>query len=343
MRFDDIYVLGLGTELGQTETVQAALDRGAYQRKWADLTGQLATSVSDAAAPELAVGAGRKALAAAGLGTSGLVRDAVGLHLHVCTNFQGLDMWPAQCFVLDQLGGGGSVLTGQLGALSNGFMAAIEIAAGMLNGRPDLTAALLTSGDRFCEPGFLRWSTQSNVVFGDGGAAMVLGRRPGPAQLVSVVSQTDPGLEGLLRGDKPFDQVSRLAFGAPDITDRMRWFVERNGGLDAINERKNEGLRAAVRQALAEAGLELADVRWAAAPFFGQNYVHSQVIEPLGLRAEQVDIEFGLRTGHLGASDPVVGLDHLISSGQARPGDAVLLLGIATGYMWSAAVVRVLG
>lgn len=341
MRFTSVNILGLGSELGDLEPVQAAIDRGEYTEKWAEHTGQLSTSVAELSGPELAVLAGGKALAMAALGTPELVRRRVGVHLHVCCYFQGFDLWPASCYVLNQLGGGGPVLTCQLDALSNGVASAVELAATMLTGRADLDTCLLTSGDRLCEPGFRRWSMQTNIVFGDAGAALVLGRRPGIAQVLSAATYCDPELEGMLRGQDPFAPTSQLSQAPPDMTARMRWFADQVGGLDRINERKAHGLAAAVRQALDDAGSDLKSLRWVVAPFYGRNYVRNQVTEPLNLADDQVDADLGLRTGHLGASDPVVGLEHLFATGRAQAGDEVLLLGIGVGYMWTALVVRV--
>ena len=41
---------------------------------------------------------------------------------------------------------------------------------------------------------------------------------------------------------------------------------------------------------------------------------------------------FGSTTGHLGAGDQAAGLDHLLRSGAAKPGQRVLLIGSATGF-----------
>jgi 3-oxoacyl-[acyl-carrier-protein] synthase-3/clorobiocin biosynthesis protein CloN2 len=51
--------------------------------------------------------------------------------------------------------------------------------------------------------------------------------------------------------------------------------------------------------------------------------------------------EFGRALGHLGPSDQIVSLEHLVSTGELRPGDHFLMLGVGPGVTISAAVLRI--
>lgn len=341
MRFDNVHILGVSAEYGQLVPAVQATATGEYGMEEAQGNGYVSVSVSDQAAPDLAVAAGRRALDAAGLREPGQVRKSIGIHLHACCYHQGIDLWPASCYILDQLGGGGAALTCQVGALSNGGMAAFDLAASMLSGRPDIESALVTSGDRFCEPGFHRWAHDPTAVWGDAGAAIVLGRRPGIAQLISCASQVDPGMEGMVRGDAPFEPASTLLTTSAALGERRHQFVKRIGGMGALAERSMLGTQHAVDQVLHEADLKLDDMRWVLTPFFGLASTRRRYLEPLGIGLERTVVEFGLTVGHLGASDAIAGLAHLTGDGLAKPGDYVLLLGMGGGTVWTPAIVQI--
>jgi 3-oxoacyl-[acyl-carrier-protein] synthase-3 len=95
-----------------------------------------------------------------------------------------------------------------------------------------------------------------------------------------------------------------------------------------------------VKTALSDAGVDLPDIAKICAPHYGRRLVETQILRPLGITEDRTMTEFGLRVGHLGASDQVVALEHLLASGDAGPGDTVLLLGIGVGMTWTAVVLE---
>lgn len=52
--------------------------------------------------------------------------------------------------------------------------------------------------------------------------------------------------------------------------------------------------------------------------------------------------EYGRTVGHVGASDQVLSLDHLLASGELNAGDAILLLGTGPGANLACMAVRIL-
>jgi 3-oxoacyl-[acyl-carrier-protein] synthase-3 len=62
----------------------------------------------------------------------------------------------------------------------------------------------------------------------------------------------------------------------------------------------------------------------------------------LGVPEERTTWAFGRGTGHVGAGDWFVGLEHLCETGDLAPGDKVLLFGGGAGYTCTAAVIEVL-
>ncbi|MFL6121180.1 3-oxoacyl-ACP synthase, partial [Actinophytocola sp.] len=276
MRLDDVYLNGVGCDVGALVPVALPLAAGEFTADDAARTGQLSTAVAERYGPELAVRAGREALRQAG--------DDItpSLCLHAGIYHPGIDFWHAASYVRDQLGlGAGPGLTLELGAMSNSLVAGLDIAASVLRGRPDHDAALITAGDRFGAPGFPHWSTDTGIVYGDAGSAVVLSRRPGLARIRSIASFTDPSLEGLQRGDEPFRTASVTAHRSLDIRRRKRQWLGRHGGPAHVDTRNADGVTTVVKTALSEAGLDLPDIAKICAPHYGRRLVQTQILRPL--------------------------------------------------------------
>jgi len=338
MRLDDLHVNGIGCDVGALTPVAAPLAAGEFTSDDAARTGQLSTAVAERHGPDLAVRAGREALRQARAATGDAMWPSLCLHAGIYHS--GIDFWHSASYVRDQLGiGAGPGLTLELGAMSNSMVASMDVAASMLRGRPDHDSALLTAGDRFGGTGFPHWSTDIGIVYGDAGSAVVLSRRPGIARIRSIASFTDPSLEGLQRGDEPFRTASVAAHRAIDIRRRkLQWLTHRSAS--EVNVRNGDAVSAVVKTALADAGLDLPDLKKICAPHYGRRLVETQILRPLGISEEQTMTALGLRVGHLGASDQIVALDHLVRSGEATVGDHVLLLGIGVGMTWTAVVLE---
>ncbi|WP_262391696.1 ketoacyl-ACP synthase III family protein [Nocardiopsis sp. CNR-923] len=225
--------------------------------------------------------------------------------------------------------------------LSNGGLAALELAAGYLSAGGGRSTALLTTGDRFCPPGFDRWVTDPGTIYGDGGTALVLSNRRGFARLISLVTASDPGLEGMQRGRRPFG-AAPLEHGTPvDVDAARRGFVA-DHGLDAVLERIDAGQEAALDRALSEADLKIEDVARFVLPNLGLARMRAHFLHRFEIDPERTTWEWGRRIGHLGAGDQFAGLHHLVASGGLLPGERCVLVGVGAGFTWSVAVVELL-
>lgn len=336
MRVDDLHVNGVGCDLGALTPVAVPLAAGEFTADDAARTGQRSTAVAELHGPELAVRAGREALRQARTTTA--VQPSLCLHAGIYHS--GIDFWHAASYVRDQLGiGAGPGLTLEVGAMSNSMIASMDVAASMLRGRPDHEAALITTGDRFGAPGFPHWSTDIGIVYGDAGSAVVMSRQPGIARIRSIASFTDPSLEGLQRGDEPFRLASVAAHRSIDIRRRKRQWLSHRGATD-VNVRNGDAVATVVKTALTDAGLDLPDLVKICAPHYGRRLVQTQILRPLGITEDRTMTELGLRVGHLGASDQIVALAHLLRDGETTVGDHVLLLGIGVGMTWTAVVLE---
>jgi 3-oxoacyl-[acyl-carrier-protein] synthase-3 len=338
MRFGDVHLNGIGCDVGALSPVAVPLAAGEFSAEDAARTGQLSTAVAERHGPELAVRAGREALRQARATTGDPTWPTLCLHAGIYHS--GVDFWHAASYVRDQLGiGAGPGLTLELGAMSNSLVAGMDLAASVLRGRADHHTALITAGDRFGGPGFPHWNTDIGIVYGDAGSAVVLSRRPGIARILSITSFTDPSLEGLQRGDEPFRRASVAAHQAIDIRRRKRQWLTRRSATE-VNARNGDAVAVVVKTALADAGLDLPDLAKVCAPHYGRRLVETQVLRPLGISEDRTMTRLGLRVGHLGASDQVVALDHLLRSDEVGDGDHVLLLGIGVGMTWTAVLLE---
>jgi len=336
MRWTDIHVASACAVLGEPVTAERAVSEGSFAAEEAARSGQRAAVASELTAPELAAQAGRLALQRANL-----PGQQVGLLIHADCFDQGVDFWNTAAYLQRELLGHGGAVAFELRQMSNGGMCAVEVAAAQLTAMPQLGAALLTTGDRFAEPRFPRWSADQGLVYGDAGTALLLTRTPGALRLVATASWSAPELEGLHRGEEL--HAPPPAPGEPlDLRARKKAFLTGMPVAEVI-ARNAAGMVAAVQRCLAEAGSTADDMAAVVVPFFGAELARLQCIEPLGLRPGQTLLEFGLGTGHLGAGDQFAGLAHLLEEGRLRAGDRVLLVGVGAGFSWTCAVLEATG
>jgi 3-oxoacyl-[acyl-carrier-protein] synthase-3 len=336
MRFEDIWIAGTGGALGELVPIERAVSEGVYSIEEAESTGTVSVSQAAQAPPELAVSAARLAIKEAA--EFGAEVTPSTRHLHSHSHFQGLEMWPAACWIARELIG--EVLDAMpltVSAASNGSLASVEIAASMLASQSDLPNALITIGDRFAPPAD-RWRLSPGMVFGDGAAAALVTRGGGRLQLISLVSESDTVLEGLSRGDEPFHTTPHTE---PDMRRRTREFLA-HSGLTLREVRRRSAVRtvSVVERALAEAETSLDRIDWFVAPFVGRALYRDSFVRPFGSVPEKTLLELGLTTGHLGPADQIYGLHHLVKEDVLEPGDRVLTIGTGMGFTFSAAIFR---
>ncbi|MFD0513441.1 3-oxoacyl-[acyl-carrier-protein] synthase III C-terminal domain-containing protein [Streptomyces aureus] len=106
--------------------------------------------------------------------------------------------------------------------------------------------------------------------------------------------------------------------------------------------RAHNGQQTVIKQALADAGSELAEADWVVLPHFGRRRLTSIYYKPFGIDPARTTWDYSRTVGHLGAGDQFAGLDHLTVSGRAAPGDRVVLVSVGAGYSWGCAVLDIL-
>jgi 3-oxoacyl-[acyl-carrier-protein] synthase III len=331
----ELYIAGCGVHLPTTVTADQAIANGDVDPTLARSTGMTGVAVSDASGPELAAEAAAVALRRAGVDASD-----VDLLLHASFFYQGFDLWAPASYV-QRVAVGNQCPAMEVRQVSNGGMAALDLAWAYLTADPGRSAALLTTGDRFGAPRFDRWNSDPGTVYGDGGTALVVSSRAGFARVLSLASVSVPDLEGMHRGD---DAVGHGPFSVRPVVDleaHKRDFLRRNGVSPTV-ARVSSAQESVVKQALAEAGIGLADVGWFVLPHLGTHRLRAGYFTPFGIDPARSTYGWSRGVGHLGAGDPFAGFDHLATSGRLRPDDLCLLVSVGAGFSWSCAIVRVL-
>ncbi|MFF9149768.1 ketoacyl-ACP synthase III family protein [Streptomyces sp. NPDC014861] len=335
MRVENTYLRGTAVRLPRTLAVADAVAAGECPPGTAAQTGAVSVAVSpDESAAEMAAAAARTVLDRAG-STPG----DVDLVLHADTYHQGQDLWPVASYI-QRAALGNSCPALEIRQMSNGGLAALDLATAYLAAGHGSRDALLTTADRFCAPGIDRWRTDPGTPYADGATALVLSRRGGFARLLSLALHADPELEPLHRGDEPFTDAPFGHRMPVDFDAAKRTFVQRNGLSYAIT-RAHAGQQTVIKQALADAEIELDEARWIVLPHFGRRRLTSIYYTPFGIEPERTTWEFSRTVGHLGAGDQFAGLDHLVTTGRAAPGDRCVLVSVGAGYSWGCAVVEI--
>ncbi|QWF81002.1 3-oxoacyl-[acyl-carrier-protein] synthase III C-terminal domain-containing protein [Amycolatopsis sp. CA-230715] len=342
MRCHDVHLLGFGAALGELVPITSLRTR--TRRHSAAAAGQRAVSVARGqSGPQLAVRAARHALDTSTLltGSPAAPPDML-LHSSIWRGGKGVDFWNAATYVSHQLDlGAGRGLNAELNLMSNSMIGGLELAASILAGRPDHDTILLTSGDTFGAPAFPHLGTDIGTSYGDGGAAVILGRRPGAfAQLLAIASYSDPTLEALHRGDTGFSPPGSVELAAIDLVARKRAYLATTT-TESVHRRNAVGVIESVKAATGEAGVPLDRISWAVLPHYGKDLLASQCLQPLGIPADRTLCTVGDQWGHMGAADQIAALTHLFTRRVVRSGEHVLVLGVGVGMTWTAAVLRI--
>ncbi|QEU96246.1 ketoacyl-ACP synthase III family protein [Streptomyces kanamyceticus] len=333
---DPLYIAATGSRLPPAVRTEDAVADGRCSAALARATGSLAVAVAgdDESAPQMAVRAARSALERAGTAPGD-----IDLVLHASFFHQGHDLWAPASYVQREAVGTNCPAM-EIGQVSNGGMAAIELASAYLAVDPGRSAALITTGDKFCPPGFDRWHSDPGTVYADGGTALVLSRRGGFARIRSLVTVSVAELEGMHRGDDPFARTPFEHRPQVDLEACKRAFLAETGASYAVS-RVAAAQESAVKQALAEAELDLDDITRIVLPHLGRRRLQAAYFGPFGIDPERTTWPWSRQVGHLGAGDPIAGLDRLAVTGALGPGDTCLLVSVGAGFSWSCAVLDI--
>ncbi|MCK9921115.1 ketoacyl-ACP synthase III family protein [Frankia sp. AgPm24] len=334
-----VFIKGIGVHLPEQVSVEAAVEQGHYPAEELELHELGGAAVAGSTpAPEMALWAAKQAFERAGHHP-----EDVELLLYADSWHQGPDGWQPPYYLQRHLVGG-DLLAVEIRQGCNGMFAALELGASYLALGDEPRSALLVAADNFGTPLIDRWRMGPGFVAGDAASAVLLTTVPSFARLLAVCSAAVPEAEQMHRGDEPLfppgPTIGRpLDFTARNADFRRSALADRTGTASLI--RIHQQTLMVVERTLAEAGIEIGDVTRVAYMNYSREIVEQRCMAALGLAMSRSTWEFGRSVGHLGASDQVVSLDHLLSTRQVRPGDHVLMLGVGPGVTISCAVVEI--
>ncbi|MDG4814170.1 ketoacyl-ACP synthase III family protein [Micromonospora sp. WMMD956] len=340
MRTSDVYLKGLGVFLPQTVSVEQAVRRGLYPRDEVeahDLGGAAVAGMISA--PEMALAAAQEAFKRCGQRP-----EETDLILYADSWHQGPDGWQPQFFIQRNLGCD-RALGIEIRQGCNGMFGALELAASYLRADGERESALLVASDNFGTPLIDRWRTGAGFILGDAACAVLLGREPGFAQLLSVCTTTVPEAEEVHRSGEALFPPGCLVGRDLDLAGRGESFNAKamaETGSTAVWDRVYQTVPDVIGRNLAEAGITIDDVSRIAVMNFSREIIENRYLAMLGLPLSRSTWDFGRTVGHIGASDQVVSLDHLLTTGEIGAGDHVLLFGLGPGMTACSAVVKIL-
>lgn len=286
------------------------------------------------AAPEMAVLAARDALKESGVEPGG-----IGYLVHAYLYYQGFDIWSPAHYIAHQAGAVGA-LPFNVQQTCNAGALALDLAARWLSTTPDANAALVTAADRFAGPGFDRWGSDDEAVYGDSGTAVVLGRRGGGNDLLDLLAlemAADPSFETQLRGDDEFGPAP-LSHSTPVSLIRPNNVFRASSQAAQLGKSGVEKLYAAVQRSLAKAAVAPEDVRCVAIPRLTR-HMRENVFKPgvgllLGRQPEYLENE----TGCLGPAEYLANLADMAPA--LDLGDVGMLIQGGGGFTFSCTIVR---
>ncbi len=329
----DIVITGLGVYLPDVVDISWAIEQGYFDAAEAERTGLLGAAVAGEriSAPEMGLAAARQALERSAVDPAN-----VELLLYADAFRAGPEGWLPQFYLQRHLIGGQPLATG-IRQECNGMLCALELGASYLQAVPERTAALLVAADNFTSPDLDRWRCAlPNFVLADGASAITLGRGDGFARVASVGSLTLPEFEGMHRGDQPLVPAGHEV----DFQQRLAEFIA--SGVD--QELWLSYLTVPpklVHQLLDEAGIGLSDVSMVFFFNTSRDFVETAFLNLIDFPLSRTTWDFGRRIGHVGASDHVISLDHVLRTGRVAPGDRILLFGTAPGMNLAGAVLEI--
>jgi 3-oxoacyl-[acyl-carrier-protein] synthase-3 len=263
----------------------------------------------------LATEAALKALAAAGM-------DASAIDLIVLATATPDQTFPATATKVQDALVIRDCVAFDVAAVCSGFLYALSVAESMIRGGGS-TNALVIGAETFSR--ILDWEDRATcVLFGDGAGAVVLTPAEDGRGVLSTALHADGRHNQLLYVD-----------GGPSTTGTVGKL--RMKGSEVFRHAV-VNLAAVLEEAIAKAGLTVADVDWVV-PHQANRRILDATARKLGLPPERVVITVDEHANTSAASVPLA-LDVAVRDGRIKRGDVVVLEAMGGGFTWGAAVTR---
>ncbi|MBJ7289693.1 hypothetical protein [Williamsia sp.] len=320
-----------------TESAADRVDSGFLSQTEVLESGYRELPVSVEAPPIMAVRAGRAVVDGSGVDPS-----QITLNTHAWIYHQGHDFWAPAHHVASELGLLNAMPVG-ISQMCNGAGIALELAVDHLRSPTRGDTVLMTTADRFCEPGFDRWHGDYGLWYGDGATAALLRSTPadGDLHLLSVATDADSSAEKMHRGDDEFTDSPMAISSVIDIRRTKRAYLARHG-KDAFAATVADRIPALLTTAFTAAGLSPNDPQLASVvlPRLGSKAL-TAAYRPAVAQVTRAPVrDVGAATGHLGAGDLIANMALLEDDSLCPPGQMAVVLSAGGGFSWTAAVIR---
>ena len=215
-------------------------------------------------------------------------------------------------------------------AVCSGFLYALQVADSMIRaGSAD--NALVIGAETFSR--ILDWEDRTTcVLFGDGAGAVVLAGKDDAAQEDS--AQSSGLIACRLHADGQHHDLLYVD-GGPSTTGTVGKL--RMQGREVFRHAV-VNLAAVMRETLADAGLEVADIDWVV-PHQANARILDATARKLGLDPAKVVVTVDIHANTSAASVPLA-LDTAVRDGRIQPGQLVVLEAMGGGFTWGACVLR---
>lgn len=266
---------------------------------------------------ELAEGAARKAMAAAGV-------TAAQIDLIVLATTTPDMLLPSTAALLQaKLGVPVGAAVFDVQAVCTGFMYAITVADALV-GRGQFKCALVIGAETLTR--YLDWKDRNScILFGDGAGAAI------------VVPSDKPGiLSSHLHADGNLSHILRLTGNVAGGKINGNPFVELDG--QAIFKVAVRVLEECAREALAHNKVGADQLDWLV-PHQANLRIISAAAERLGVPMERV-VTTVQKHGNTSAASAILALDTAVRDGRVKDGQLVMLQGVGGGMTWGSVLVR---
>ncbi|MEQ1793375.1 MAG: beta-ketoacyl-ACP synthase III [Nitrospira sp.] len=279
-------------------------------------------AASGEACSDLAVQAGRRALAAAGIAASDLDLILVA----TCTG--DFPLPATACLVQHQLGATKAAAC-DLSAACCGFVYALSVADAYV--RTGMRHVLVIGSEVMSS--ITDWTDRNTcILFGDGAGAAVVSASEGERGILSTH----------LRSDGSLCELIAVPAGGSRIPPSEKVVAERT---HFIKMKGNETFKVAVRtleeiarETLAANQLQVEDVDLYV-PHQANVRILKAVMERLGLPIEKVMLNLE-RYGNTSAASIPIALDEAVRAGRVQDGSLVMLGAFGAGLTWASALIR---
>lgn len=279
-------------------------------------------AASGEACSDLAVQAGRRALAAAGLAASDLDLILVA----TCTGDYPL---PATaCLVQHQLGATKAAAC-DLSAACCGFVYALSVADAYV--RTGMRHVLVIGSEVMSA--ITDWSDRNTcILFGDGAGAAVVSASEGERGILSTHLRSDGSLCELITVPAG---GSRTPLSEQVVAERTHFIKMKGNETFKVAVRTLEEI---ARETLAANHLQVEDLDLYV-PHQANMRILKAVMERLGLPLEKVMLNLE-QYGNTSAASIPIALDEAVRAGRVRDGSLVMLSAFGAGLTWASALIR---